>query len=238
MNQLSEKSQFLALEATSLRRNIYVFFLLILCGFLCFQIDIAVSSNFVGEEDSRFHLPGDLGRLITLSETFAHGIGVILISLAVLAIDRRSWKLSLIPVAFALSSGVFAIIVKVMGIARVRPRQFDMELNVWDSFQNIVPLFNSGGWSKALEYLNNKDLHSFPSAHAATAAGLWVGLSALYPQGRWYFAVLALLSGLQRIDSGAHFPSDVCFGFAVGLLFATLLLRVPFFQSILKSSTI
>lgn len=211
-----------------------VFILLIVCGGLCFTIDVGVSSNFVGEKENRLHLPGELSTLIALSETFAHGIGVIFISLAVLAVDRRSWKLSLIPVIFALGSGIFTNAVKALGVSRTRPKAFDMDLNVWDSFHNFVPLLNSGGWDQAKEFLNNSNLHSFPSAHAATAAGLWVGLSALYPQGRWYFAVLAVLSGLQRIESGSHFPSDVCFGLAVGLMFATLLLQTRISQSILK----
>ncbi|MGY8771162.1 MAG: phosphatase PAP2 family protein [Pirellulales bacterium] len=234
MNHSSENRQDLPLVEASFGWNLRIFFLLILVGVLCFSIDIGISSNFVGEDSAKYKLPGELRTLISLSEIFAHGTGVILISLAVLALDRRNWKLSLVPISAALSAGVFANVVKFIGISRIRPREFDMDLTVSDSFQNIIPLFNSGGWDRALEYLGQSNLHSFPSAHAATAAGLWVGLSALYPQGRWYFAVLALLSGLQRIVSGAHFPSDVCFGYAAGFLFATLLLRTRISQSILK----
>jgi undecaprenyl-diphosphatase len=59
-------------------------------------------------------------------------------------------------------------------------------------------------------------LQSFPSAHAATAVGLAIGLSALHPRGRWLFAAFALLAVVQRIEAQAHFSSDVLAGAAVG----------------------
>ncbi len=69
-------------------------------------------------------------------------------------------------------------------------------------------------------------LQGFPSAHTATAAGFAAALIWLYPQGRLLFTVLAVLVGCQRIVSGAHFPSDVCFGAAAGCLAATFFLYV------------
>jgi membrane-associated phospholipid phosphatase len=44
-----------------------------------------------------------------------------------------------------------------------------------------------------------------------------------YPRGRWWFATLAALAMLQRIDVGAHFPSDTLLGAALGTAIAIAL---------------
>ena len=208
-------------------------FALIVVGLVCLPLDIAVSSRFVVEDAQQWHLPGEIEEIIALSETFAHGFGVLLICLGVFVLDRRSWKLAILPFSTAIGAGLFANVVKMLGVSRYRPRAFfELETPVIDSFQEIFPLFRTGSLQGVFDYFGQSDLHSIPSAHAATAAGFWVGLTALYPQGRWYFAVLALLSGLQRIVSGSHFPSDVCFGYAVGLIFATFLVRLKFIQKL------
>jgi undecaprenyl-diphosphatase len=69
---------------------------------------------------------------------------------------------------------------------------------------------------------HNDKLQSFPSGHAATAAGLAVALAVLYPRGRWLFAVLAVLAALQRVEVQSHFPSDVLAGAALGCLTGAL----------------
>ncbi len=71
---------------------------------------------------------------------------------------------------------------------------------------------------------------SFPSDHgtatAAVAFGLIVAGSRL--RHRWYgpvAVVLALLMGLDRLYVGAHYPTDVIAGFALGGLIAISLAR-------------
>ncbi|MBC8115904.1 MAG: phosphatase PAP2 family protein, partial [Candidatus Saccharimonas sp.] len=49
-----------------------------------------------------------------------------------------------------------------------------------------------------------------------TAVGLAVVLAAWYPRGRWLFATLAVLVGMNRMQCLAHFPSDVFSGAALG----------------------
>ena len=65
-------------------------------------------------------------------------------------------------------------------------------------------------------------MQSFPSAHTATAVGLAIGLSWMYPRGRWLFAVFAALVACQRMQSCAHYLSDTLFGATVGFLVATV----------------
>ncbi len=57
---------------------------------------------------------------------------------------------------------------------------------------------------------------SFPSGHATTAFALAALLALLYPRWAAGFLALAALIGLSRVVLGAHFPSDVLAGAALG----------------------
>ncbi len=155
--------------------------------------------------------PGDIQRLFGMSEVFGHGLGVLLILITVFVLDpdRRGSLVRLAAAAFG--SGLAANCVKLM-IARRRPHSFDLDAGgVWHTFCGFG-LFGEGG----------SRMQGFPSAHAATAAGLAIGLTWLYPRGRWLFATFAVLVACQRIQSGAHFLSDTLFGAALGCLVATV----------------
>ena len=156
-------------------------------------------------EDSPLRFLRDVPRL---AEVFGHGIGVALIAGAVWTLDpprRRAlgWLL-----AGSWGAGLAANLGK-LAVARLRPHHWldgpTAASGVFDTFVAWCPLGRGGSGQE-----------SFPSAHMATAVGLALVLSALYPRGRWYFAVLAVLVGLQRIASHAHFPSDVLMGAAIG----------------------
>jgi membrane-associated phospholipid phosphatase len=89
-------------------------------------------------------------------------------------------------------------------VARVRPRHFDFQGSVFDTFSDLLP--GSGGGSH---------VQSWPSGHTATAVGFCLALSAVFPQGKWLFRALAALVALQRIESGAHYLSDTLFAAGV-----------------------
>ena len=72
--------------------------------------------------------------------------------------------------------------------------------------------------------MTNK-FQSFPSGHTATAVGLAIGLTYVFPRGKYLFAVLAVMASLQRIVSNAHWTSDVLSGAAVGLIVSGLLMQ-------------
>tara|TARA_R110002020_G_scaffold36530_7_gene109911 strand:- start:401 stop:1135 length:735 start_codon:yes stop_codon:yes gene_type:complete len=64
--------------------------------------------------------------------------------------------------------------------------------------------------------LNDWSFQSFPSGHSTTAIGTALVLGFLLP--RYYALVLfiAVMTGLSRIVTGQHYPTDVIAGFVVG----------------------
>ena len=159
-----------------------------------------------------------LGYLGTF-EPFGHGLGVVLVVLILHQLDPcRRWAIPRV-LACALAAGGAADLLK-MTVMRCRPYDLPFPLpgSVWNTF---------GDWWPILRILSGgSESQSFPSAHTATAVGLAAALIWLYPQGRLLFTLLALLVGCQRVAAGAHYPSDVLVGAAVGCLVAALLLRI------------
>lgn len=158
--------------------------------------------------------PSGLAHLLKAIEPFGNGVGVIVIAIAVYQLDPRRRPMIARLIALSLGAGLAADGLKML-VMRVRPKAFDFHGGVAQTFGQWFPLLSepSGG-------------QSFPSAHTATAVGLAIGLSWLYPRGRGLFVALALLVACQRIESGYHFASDTVVGAAVGLLVALALLKI------------
>jgi len=162
-------------------------------------------------------MPGDLIRIVILSEIFAHGFGVVLIVFGIwqLVSEKRRYLPRLI--ACATLPGLVVQVLK-LTISRDRPLKF------WKSATEMTfPKSVNDTWKGWLvdgemnvEYLSQ----SFPSAHAATACGLAIGLSWIFPKGRALFFLIAVLASLQRVVSLSHWSSDVCFGAAIAILVA------------------
>lgn len=193
-------------------------------GLAALLIDVPVATWF------REHRPPrEIVRLLNFTEAFAHGTGVALLLAAVLALDpsfrpRRHgggsvWRDFLRMVTAAYAGGLAANVIKAT-VARVRPRAADFA-----DLPGVLHTF--GDTALALPEPGSADLASFPSGHAATAAGLAAALCWRYPQGAWFFAVVATLAALQRVVSSAHYPSDVACGAALGLVTAAACLGAP-----------
>ncbi|MBA2113912.1 hypothetical protein HOV93_10650 [Planctomycetes bacterium FF15] len=207
------------------------FFLLLsavlaICGVLSFFLDHSVSGHLATPPHEFLFIGGDLKKLVALSEVFGHGTGVILVILAVFALDLANrWKVGIL-LGTAFGAGMMANVAKFLGIARYRPHAFDFSLPIQDSFYQWFPFLS---WLSQDE-LRQSALQSFPSGHSATAAGLCVGLCFMYPHARWYFLLLTALACFQRVVFRMHFPSDVFLGAALGMATATILLsygRLP-----------
>jgi membrane-associated phospholipid phosphatase len=149
-------------------------------------------------------------------EPFGHGLGVLLVLLALHQLDPgRRWAIPRIATC-AFAAGGVADLVKML-IVRIRPKFFNFDDPALTTFGQWLPGISAGSGGQ-----------SFPSAHTATAMALAAALIWLYPNGRVLFSVLAVLVGCQRITSGAHFPSDVFFGAAVGCAVAQFWLNAGF----------
>ena len=204
---------------------------LVAAGLLMLPIDLPVAAWF-----REHRLPKELNRYLNFSEVFGHGIGVAMIMLGVFAVDRSlafpslTWpavrwptfqpstaKRQAARMLGGLLAGPLTVLMLKQLIDRVRPRAGDLSAatTVFDTFGRGLLAAGAGGGS---------DLHSFPSGHSATAAALGSILIWKYPQGRWFFLLVAASSCLQRIASSAHYPSDACFGAALGVLGAAIVL--------------
>jgi membrane-associated phospholipid phosphatase len=119
--------------------------------------------------------------------------------------------------ACAYLAGLFANLGKML-VARVRPRFFEGGA-ITDSFVGWLPILFSN--SSGLEF--GFKIQSFPSGHTATAVGMAVGLSRIYPHGTWLFFTFAAFAASQRIDVHAHYLSDTTAAAAVAFLAAALI---------------
>jgi membrane-associated phospholipid phosphatase len=173
--------------------------LLLSAGFAALPIDLAVAKWCLA-----LNCPRAIHELLVNVEPFAHGIGVALILTSIFVLDNASrWALPRVVVCVA-GAGIAANVLKLL-VSRTRPNAFDFQSDVMATFGQWLPL--TGGGSST---------QSFPSAHAATAVALAIGLSWLYPRGRWLFAALAILALAQRVEIGVHFLSDAFWGAAIG----------------------
>jgi membrane-associated phospholipid phosphatase len=172
------------------------------------SVDFPISRWFVGG-----HCPGFLRDCLKAVEPFGNGLGVIVIVVAVAMLDP--FRRAALPriMAASLGAGLTANIANLI-IVRTRPSQFTFQGDVWDTFGGFFPLISAGSGGQ-----------SFPSAHTATAVGMAVVLSWLYPRGRGLFVVLAMLVACQRIQGGAHYLSDTLAGAAAGCLAAAVCLH-------------
>ena len=154
--------------------------------------------------------PGMIEKICNLGELFGHGIGIGVIVALITVLDP--WHRYAIPriLAASLGSGMLANGFKLI-LGRTRPLHYDLQGRGLDTFSGWFPLLEGGSWQQ-----------SFPSSHAATAAGLAIVLACFYPRGRWLFPLLAGVAGCQRVVEQYHFLSDVFWGAAVGCIFAPL----------------
>jgi membrane-associated phospholipid phosphatase len=68
---------------------------------------------------------------------------------------------------------------------------------------------------------------SFPSGHTAAAVSFTAAVAPMWPAAGAACAVPTALVALERVQSGAHYPSDVAAGAAIGLACAWLTRRAP-----------
>jgi undecaprenyl-diphosphatase len=100
------------------------------------------------------------------------------------------------------ASGITATLLKRI-IGRARPKHFE-----------------DHGTLAFDHFATNASFASFPSGHATTAGALMAMIGLLFPWLRGPAIVLAAALASTRIIVGAHYPSDVVAGLALGMWFA------------------
>ncbi len=167
-------------------------------------------------------MPGDLIRVVKLSEIFAHGFGVALIVLGIwqLVPEKRRFLPRLILCAAL--PGLLVQILK-LTISRERPLKFWKSATEMAFPESVSETWK--GWMVNGEFNVEYLAQSFPSAHTTTVCGLAIGMSWMFPRGSILFFSIALLASLQRVISLSHWGSDVCFGAAIAFLFAGSLIQ-------------
>jgi membrane-associated phospholipid phosphatase len=185
---------------------------LAILGGLALTVDLPVAQFL-----AKHNLPGDIHRFVALGETFGYGLTAFAILLVARVLDRtqvRAWAWA----AMATFAAGFAANLGKICFSRVRPHALETHLS-----HDIASLLSIRetflGWSPNFSW--DSTLQSFPSGHAATAAGLALALAWLYPQGRWAFVGLAILACFQRLEAQAHYLSDVLCGATLGSAVAT-----------------
>jgi len=151
-------------------------------------------------------------------EPFGQPTALLIICAAIALCDPNRGRFAVRIALAAIGSGLSADVVKLL-IARIRPYHMTAEeftQPVWSTFRGVLPLLSGGS-----------RLQSCPSAHSAFVTGFCLALWSAYPAGRWLFTLVAVAVALQRIESGAHFLSDTCWGAAVGYLFCHWLYHGP-----------
>jgi undecaprenyl-diphosphatase len=99
-------------------------------------------------------------------------------------------------------SGLLANVLKRI-IGRARPNMYD-QLGFL-SFDNFA---------------GSARFESFPSGHATTVGALMMAMALIAPPYRLVFLSMALWLGFSRVIVGAHYPSDVIAGLALGAWFS------------------
>lgn len=200
-------------------------------GTMAFLADLTVVGWFP-DGDAKSPFPGDVRRIVRLAEAYAHGSGILLVGTAILVADRRRIAPVLAGWIFSFGGGALANVVKLL-VARKRPLALEEAETVWQTF--LAPGLGFG-WGNS--DLVGHPIQSFPSGHAAAAAGWTVALALTFPRAKWIFVLLATLACAQRIECGAHYLSDVLFGSGIGLGLAGLLLTLPVFRRAFRARTV
>jgi membrane-associated phospholipid phosphatase len=193
-------------------------------GCLLLPLDMPLARTFVNDVT-----PDELRAIFHRAEVFGHFYGLVAICVTIWLLDARNRRF--VPTIFmaAAGAGLVADLLK-MVVWRVRPCRCELQRTVWETFSGH--LFSEPWWEGHQMFSSTQ--HSLPSAHAAMAAALAVALTRSYPAGRVWFWTLAFLVGMNRVDGGAHFASDVCWGTALGYGFAGALLRSSRLEAVVK----
>jgi membrane-associated phospholipid phosphatase len=203
-------------DSTGLRRVAVRCAGLVLAGLVVMPLDPAVAGWFAG-------LPkrGDLWREIGAWQQYGQGGSILIAGVLIWLLDplRRRRLLD-----WAAAGGVtwLAVFLTKVVLGRPRPKLGDPYgfLWPWGTWDFGPPVGSIHAWQ--IRKVVDSELWSMPSSHTALAAVMSVFLARLYPRLTGFCVVMVGVVGLARVAFGAHYPSDVLMGGALGWMVAEL----------------
>lgn len=180
-------------------------------------VAIATVDGPIARYDFPSSAPRQLMAVVNHAEVFGNGVCVVFFLAAVWLLDPARRRMIPRLACASWGAGIAANLVKLC-VTRERPyRWLETGANsIGEQFGHWFPLAGNPSMNQ-----------SFPSAHTATAVGLALGLTALYPRGGKLFGLLAALVAIQRFAGDMHFVSDTLFAAGVALLTGLALYRLP-----------
>lgn len=167
-------------------------------------------------------LGGDVRREFETWQQYGQGVSMIFAAAVIALLDPRRRRRLLDLAAAAVVTAIVVNFIK-MFVGRPRPKFDDPERFLWPTGLHPIPR-GDGTTFLAHAYDVGKgissDLWSMPSSHTAYAVVLSMFLAALYPKLRGLVWGMAAFVGVARVVTGAHWPTDVIVGAAVGYIFA------------------
>ncbi|QYK48822.1 MAG: phosphatase PAP2 family protein [Phycisphaeraceae bacterium] len=168
---------------------------------------------------------GDFRRVLGWFGEYGQGGMIILTAALVFLLDKHNAR-RLLDYALALMLAAAATLPLKMLTGRPRPRESMLETYTHLDFLGPFgahPFSPEVGVRHAWEFWSdtNAALWSMPSSHVVYAVVMSVWLAALYPPLRTLAWILAALVAIARVLFGAHYPTDVIVGAALGYLIAT-----------------
>lgn len=177
-------------------------------------------------------IKGDIKRELTAWQQYGALTSLLVVAVIIVLLDRRRWRRILDLAAAALLCLLACNILKNL-VGRPRPLLNDPRTFLWPWGEYPVPI-PAGSLSQAPHHPHfilthawggprwaGYELWSMPSSHTAFAVVLSVFLAAMYPKLRGLVIVLAILVGLARVITGAHWPTDVLLGATLGYAIAS-----------------
>lgn len=164
---------------------------------------------------------GDLRRELGAWQQFGALGSLAFVSAAVwLGDPRRRRRLLDLVAAVAVGWGACSLLKVMVGRPRPRPEYWDPYTFLWpwgeypteveEGVLAVMPAWD-------MRVAPSADLWSMPSGHTAHAAVLAVFIAALYPRLRGLMWAMIGVVGFARLVFGAHWPTDVVAGAAVGI---------------------
>lgn len=180
-------------------------------------VAVATVDGPIAKYDFPNSAPRQLMAVVNHAEVFGNGVCVVFFLAAVWLLDPARRRMIPRLACASWGAGIAANLVKLC-VTRERPYRW-LETgakSIGEQFGGLFPLAGNQSMNQ-----------SFPSAHTATAVGLALGLTALYPRGGKLFGLLAALVAMQRAAGDMHFVSDTLFAAGVALLSGLVLYRWP-----------